>query len=79
MNENLPQVVNRKGLNAVNARNADKDFHFILMQDKEVFDLKSFKNTKCKGFSSSAKEDLNLLISEVGISTNKLKTGSEKH
>ena len=46
----------------LNQRNEDEDFHFILMQNKNVFELKSFKNTKWKGLSASSKEDMKLLI-----------------
>lgn len=67
LKRNLPRVVNKQGLNTVNARNTDDDFHFVLMQNKNVFDLKSFKNTKWKGLSGSAKEDMKILINNKGV------------
>ena len=67
LNKNLPQVVNKYGLNTSNAQNLDNSFYFILIQDKGVFDLKCFKNTKWKGLSVSSKENMNLLINEIGV------------
>tara|TARA_B100001059_G_C17717507_1_gene518812 strand:+ start:480 stop:860 length:381 start_codon:yes stop_codon:yes gene_type:complete len=62
LNRNSPKAMNKSGVNMINQRNTDEDFHFILMQDKNIFDLKSFKNTKWKGLSASSKEDMKLLI-----------------
>ncbi|MBT8244524.1 hypothetical protein [Winogradskyella sp.] len=62
LNNNTPQTINNYGLNKVNARNADDSFNFVLIQDDKIFDLKSTKNTTWKGLSSSAKEDLKLIL-----------------
>lgn len=69
LNENQPKLVNHKGLNKVNARNTGGTFHFIMMKDEGVFDLKSFKNSKWKGLSSSSKDKLNLLITNETVKT----------
>jgi hypothetical protein len=62
LNRNSPKVMNKRGVNMLNQRNKDEDFHFILMQNKNIFELKSFKNTEWKGLSASSKEDMKLLI-----------------
>jgi bla regulator protein BlaR1 len=67
LNRNLPQIVNKYGLNASNTQNSDDSFYFVLIQDKGIFDLKSFKNTKWKGLSGSSKENMKLLINEVEV------------
>jgi beta-lactamase regulating signal transducer with metallopeptidase domain len=67
LNKNLPQIVNKYGLNASSAQNSDDSFYFVLIQDKGIFDLKSFKNTKWKGLSGSSKENMKLLINEIGV------------
>jgi bla regulator protein BlaR1 len=67
LNKNLPQIVNKYGLNASSAQNSDDSFYFVLIQDKGIFDLKSFKNTKWKGLSGSSKENMKLLINEIEV------------
>ena len=67
LSHNSPQIVNEKGLNKVNPRNADNNFYFVLLQDENVFDLKSTKNTKWKGLSGSSKEKMKLLINQRTI------------
>jgi bla regulator protein BlaR1 len=61
---NTPQIVNKYGLNKVNQRNKDDSFYFVLLQDEEIFDMKSTKNTKWKGLSGSSKEKMKLLINK---------------
>ena len=67
LNKNSPQIVNKYGLNASNTQNSDDSFYLVLIQDKGIFDLKSFKNTKWKGLSGSSKENMKLLINEIGV------------
>ncbi len=67
LNLNTPQIVNKYGLNKVNQRNADDSFYFVLLQDSEVFDLKSTKNTKWKGFSGSSSEKMKLFINPTTV------------
>ena len=64
---NTPQIVNKYGLNKVNQRNADDSFYFVLLQDSEVFDLKSTKNTEWKGFSGSSSEKMKLFINPTTV------------
>ena len=45
-------------------------FLLFLIQNKGVFDLKSFKNTTWKGLSDSSKENMHLLINQIGIESN---------
>ena len=64
LNLKTPQIVNKYGLNKVNQRNKDDSFYFVLLQDEEIFDMKSTKNTKWKGLSGSSKEKMKLLINK---------------
>lgn len=61
---NTPKIVNKYGLNKVNQRNKDDSFYFVLIQDKNVFDLKSTKNTKWKGLSGASDEKMKLFIDQ---------------
>lgn len=67
LNLNTPQIVNKYGLNKVNQRNKDDSFYLVLLQDEEIFDMKSTKNTKWKGLSGSSKEKMKLLINQSRV------------
>ena len=64
---NTPQIVNKYGLNKVNQKNADDSFYFVLLQDSEVFDLKSTKNTEWKGLSGSSSEKMKLILNPTTV------------